>query len=88
MEGLEVLAHWYSQATRLFPPPITIDGDDVQESISIFANMLFCCSATAVPALRLLIFHLREKRSGLEQSQQLLDDDAEAMVAVFKDFRK
>lgn len=30
-EGLQDLAHWHSQATRLFPLPITIDGDDVHK---------------------------------------------------------
>jgi hypothetical protein len=39
-KDLEDLANWHSQATRLFPPLITIDGDDVHKSISIFANVL------------------------------------------------
>lgn len=39
-------------------------------------------------ALRLLVVLPRETRSGLEQPQQLVDDDAEAMAAVLEDFWK
>lgn len=65
MEGSEDLAHRHSQANRLFPPLITIDDDDVHKSISIFANMLFCYSATAVFVLRLLVVLFHETGSGL-----------------------
>ncbi|KAF2206961.1 hypothetical protein CERZMDRAFT_102811 [Cercospora zeae-maydis SCOH1-5] len=79
----EELHRWHESAVQIFPSPISLDDGDVDEAVSIYANMMFVYQASAVFALQTQLVFIHEL---VPASRSLIDGDAmEESVEVLED---
>ncbi|CAK1362111.1 hypothetical protein CB0940_02594 [Cercospora beticola] len=77
------LGRWQESALQIFPSPISLDDSDVDEAISIYANMLFVYQASAVFALQSQLIFIHEL---VPASRSLIDEDTiEESVEALED---
>ncbi|PPJ58621.1 hypothetical protein CBER1_03495 [Cercospora berteroae] len=77
------LQRWQESALQIFPSPISLDDSDVDEAISIYANMIFVYQASAVFALQTQLIFIHEL---LPASRSLIDEDTiEESVEALED---